>query len=138
MGQEFGLDVINDLRDEYVCSFAKHKVSMRSGETDEAATVDMPEIEEIGRLIGTKLRHTGILDADIIRSGDRLCLLEMNPRFGGGYPFSHLAGANIPAALVAWAEGRTPEPTWLQISPGIRAYKEIVPTVIAGFQNEHD
>ncbi|MBT3194399.1 MAG: ATP-grasp domain-containing protein [Verrucomicrobia bacterium] len=124
-GQEFGLDVINDLRDEYVCSFAKHKVSMRSGETDEAVTVNTPEIEGIGRLIGTKLRHTGILDADIIRSGDRLCLLEMNPRFGGGYPFSHMAGADVPAALVSWAQGREADPGWLRVRPGIHCCKDI-------------
>ena len=31
--------------------------------------------------------------------------LEMNPRFGGGYPFSHTLGANFPLAIIEWCSG---------------------------------
>jgi carbamoyl-phosphate synthase large subunit len=49
----------------------------------------------------------------------------MNPRFTGHYPFSHIAGANIPAALVAWAKGQTADPAWLRVIPGVKGYKGI-------------
>lgn len=26
----------------------------------------------------------------------------MNARFGGGYPFSHLAGVDLPKAIIKW------------------------------------
>jgi carbamoyl-phosphate synthase large subunit len=47
----------------------------------------------------------------------------MNPRFGGGYPFSHVAGANLPAALIAWVKGETPDTSWLKVNKGVRSSK---------------
>jgi len=44
-------------------------------------------------------------------------ILEMNPRFGGGYPFSHEFGARYPQALIAWAAKRS-------IDPAIHTRKE--------------
>ncbi len=52
-------------------------------------------------------------------------LLEMNPRFGGGYPFSHIAGADIPRYLIALAKRSSVDPRWLQVETGVRGYKDI-------------
>jgi len=83
----------------------------------------------MAKRISARLRHVGLLDIDVIRDQGRTCLLEMNPRFGGHYPFSHLAGANIPAALIAWAQGLEADPAWLRVTPGVEGYKEIVPSL---------
>jgi carbamoyl-phosphate synthase large subunit len=50
-------------------------------------------------------------------------VLEMNPRFGGGYPFSHVAGANLPAALIAWVSGQPINPDWLTIKSDVLSSK---------------
>ncbi|MDY0169946.1 MAG: ATP-grasp domain-containing protein [Thermoguttaceae bacterium] len=122
-GQEYGLDVVNDLHGQYVTTFVKRKLAMRAGETDRAETVDHPGLADVGTRIGRALRHIGNLDCDVFLTPDGPRVLEMNPRFGGGYPFSHVAGANLPAALLAWAENRTPDTAWLQVEPGIRTAK---------------
>jgi carbamoyl-phosphate synthase large subunit len=122
-GQEYGLDVVNDLDGQHVCTFVKRKLSMRAGETDRATTVLHEPLEQLGHTVGHRLGHIGILDCDIFVDGQDCILLEMNPRFGGGYPFSHVAGANIPAALTAWAEGREPDIHWLRVKPGVTASK---------------
>ncbi len=122
-GQEYGLDVVNDLEGRHVCTFVKKKLGMRAGETDKAITVADDELAEFGAQIGCALGHVGNLDCDVFVTEDGIRLLEMNPRFGGGYPFSHVAGANIPAALIAWAEQRDPDPSWLEAQPGIIAAK---------------
>ena len=125
-GKEFGVDIVNDLDGNFAACFVKYKFAMRFGETDAAQTVNMPQIYRICRLIADSTRHPGILDADfILDEQGSAYLLELNPRFGGGYPFSHMAGANVPAALIAWREGSSIEPAWLEPEIGVRSYKDI-------------
>jgi carbamoyl-phosphate synthase large subunit len=122
-GQEYGLDVINDLKGFYITTFVKRKLAMRAGETDRAVTVENDELKKLGEKIGQKLGHVGNLDCDVIVRQKGYCVLEMNPRFGGGYPFSHLAGANLPAALIAWANGEKPDLLWLRVKENIISSK---------------
>lgn len=106
-GTEFGIDILNDLDGRPRQVYIKEKISMRAGETDKAVLRDNPEIEAMGYLIGEKLRHIGNLDVDIFERDGKYYLLEMNPRFGGGYPFSHMSGANYPEAIIAWIKGKS-------------------------------
>lgn len=113
-GAEFGLDIMNDLEGNNVGVSVKQKLAMRAGETDKAVTCDLPEVREMGRKIGRALKHIGNLDVDIMqRANGDYCVLELNPRFGGGYPFSYEAGVNMPKAIIAWAKGETVDPAIL-------------------------
>lgn len=54
------------------------------------------------------------MDCDVlVTGGGRISVLELNPRFGGGYPYSHVAGANIPAAIVSWPKAEIQDPNGL-------------------------
>lgn len=101
-GQEYGLDVVDDLEKNYCTTFVKRKNAMRSGETDCAETIDSLMLRELGAKISEKVKHIGNLDVDLFLVEDKPYILEMNARFGGGYPFSHLAGANLPKAIIKW------------------------------------
>lgn len=114
-GQEFGLDVMNDLQGNNVAVSVKKKLAMRAGETDKAITMDLPEVREMGKKIGEDLHHIGNLDVDIMqRANGDYCVLELNPRFGGGYPFSYEAGVNLPKAILQWLKGEKVDPKMLQ------------------------
>lgn len=105
-GNEYGLDIMNDLDGKNVGVSVKKKLAMRAGETDKAITVDIPEISDIGRKIGESLGHIGNLDVDIMQRADgAYCVLELNPRFGGGFPFSYEAGVNFPKILIQMIKG---------------------------------
>ncbi|WP_111414433.1 ATP-grasp domain-containing protein [Billgrantia lactosivorans] len=117
-GIEYGLDVINDLTGRYQTTLAKQKLAMRAGETDRAVIVQSPTLIKLGRRIGEALKHVGNLDCDVFMHGDQVYLLELNPRFGGGYPFSAEAGARLPDALLAWAQGLAPPLGWERVQPG--------------------
>lgn len=113
-GNEFGLDVMNDLEGNNVGVSVKQKLAMRAGETDKAVTRDLPEVREMGRKIGEALKHIGNLDVDIMqRANGDYCVLELNPRFGGGYPFSYEAGVNMPKAIIEWVKGNDIDPSIL-------------------------
>ncbi len=125
-GSEYGVDIVNDLDGQFVACFVKQKLAMRSGETDKAITAYKPKIEKYAKLIAKATRHPGIMDADFLESKDgRIYLLELNPRFGGGYPFTHAAGANIPAALISWVQDESPKEEWLKYVFGIKSIKDI-------------
>lgn len=102
IGDEYGIDIINDLDGNYVTHVVKKKVAMRAGETDCATVVDDKSFDEFARNLSGLIRHIGNLDVDVFRDRNDIKLLEMNARFGGGYPFTHCAGVDIPGALIKW------------------------------------
>lgn len=128
-GQEYGIDVINDLQGNYQNTIIRQKYAMRSGETDAAIIAENEDIKAIGKIISNKLRHPGNLDADIFLVEGVPYLLEMNARFGGGYPFSHVAGVNMPLAIVKWLKGENVPCELLSAKTGVMASKELVISV---------
>ena len=105
-GTEYGLDILNDFSGKTVQVYVKEKLAMRAGETDKSVLRDKPELEALGFRVGQALGHIGNVDCDMFEKDGKYYLLELNPRFGGGYPFSQMSGANYPAAILAWMENR--------------------------------
>jgi len=73
------------------------------------------------------LKHCGNLDVDCFESNGKIYVLEMNCRFGGQYPFSHLAGVNYPAAIVCWLKGEKPPQKFFEYRVGTSGVKDITP-----------
>lgn len=124
-GHEYGLDIVNDLDGNFITTFVKKKLAMRSGETDGAVTVVNTVLSSLGEKIGKSLKHVGNLDVDVFWDGEEPVVLEMNARFGGGYPFSHLAGANIPKAYIQWSQNRSASDDCFSIKQGVKGFKKL-------------
>lgn len=112
-GKEYGLDVLNDFEGKNISVYVKEKLAMRAGETDKSVLRDQKDIEQIGKKIGENLKHILNLDCDLFEKEGKYYLLEMNPRFGGGYPFSHMSGANFPAIIYALLNNDPIKNEWL-------------------------
>ncbi len=112
-GDKFSVDIFNDLDGNFITSLNRKQLSMRGGDIDRCITVNSPDLMEIGRKIGQNLGHVGYINADVYYNGEDYYVIDINPRFGGGYAFSHRAGANIPSAIIAIALGEEIKEEWL-------------------------
>lgn len=129
-GEEYGLDVINTLDGEYITTFAKQKVTMRSGETDLGRTADSIPFEHVGKMISSQSHHEGILSIDCFSNEKGIFIIEMNCRISGHYPLSYLAGFNYPQLLVDWLNGKPTNPELLKFETDLFIIKDLVPMVL--------
>lgn len=109
-GQEYGIDIVNDLNNNFFDCRIKKKVEMRGGETDIAQIVEDKDILDLAKQLSLIFAHSGNIDCDIIRDiNGKLYVIDINPRFGGGYIFSLESGLNVPYLLSEWINGKQPE-----------------------------
>ena len=108
--EEFTCDAYYDNGEKLRCVVPRLRLEVRGGEVSKARTVHNNIVE----LFQTKLSHLpgarGCLTFQFFRhrnTGD-LYLIEINARFGGGFPLSLAAGADYPAWLYAeWVLGQS-------------------------------
>ncbi|MDR1765520.1 MAG: ATP-grasp domain-containing protein [Lachnospiraceae bacterium] len=117
-GAEYGLDVVNDLGGRHQTTFVRRKLAMRAGETDVAEVIEHKELSRLGEKLAKALGHVACLDVDVMEKDGKYYVIDLNARFGGGYPFSHMAGARLPRAILHWAQGLEADPADLSVSCG--------------------
>ncbi len=124
---EYHLDILVDTNGSVISVVPKKKILMRSGETDQAVTTNNQELLDFGAKLGEKLAetgHCGPLDVDIFYSQDIICVIDLNPRFGGAYPLSHLAGADFPGKMIGMLKEQKIKPDIGNYKTGIFMMKE--------------
>lgn len=136
-GVEYGLDVITGVRGGPVEGvLARRKLGMRYGETARAITVPNAPFLGLAAALNAALGIQGTIDVDVLLTDDGIPhVIDVNPRFGGGYPFSHMAGADVPHFFVASTLHMTPRPGWDSYREGYIASKH---EGIIGFETVSD
>ncbi len=125
---EYGVDCYVDMHTKKLVSmFIKQKLRMRAGETDKSVSVHHPKIQAtIERFIDMS-DYFGILDFDVLVKNDIVYILELNPRFGGGYPHAHACGVDMIQMILNNAKGieNTPEPINYQENIAMMKYSVV-------------
>ncbi len=129
-GQEYNLDIINDLETNYLLTSVKKKLSMRAGETDIAEVLKNKDLNILGEKIAKQLKHILNLDVDCIKKDDKYHIIDMNCRLGGGFPFSYLCGVNLPAQIIKWLNGEKTDNNLLQVKKHLKVCKTIEPIIL--------
>jgi len=104
----------HDLHDEFTCDlyYAKDnllkcvvprkRLEVRDGEVNKALAMNNSLVPYIKENLAHIEGAVGCLTAQFFKhkSATDVCAIEINPRFGGGYPLSYLAGANFPKWII--------------------------------------
>lgn len=89
------------------------RLATRAGEIAKGVTVRNDELQaEVASLVEAFPGIQGPASVQAMMAPDGPRFIEINPRFGGGYPLSHRAGATYTAALVAEAAGKPVDEAW--------------------------
>jgi carbamoyl-phosphate synthase large subunit len=126
-GQEHTVDLFVDAAGQVRCVLPRRRLEVRGGEVSKAVTVHHAGLEDLVSRIGATLPGArGALNVQVFVDGDHLAVIEVNPRFGGGYPLSWQAGAHFPAWLLAEVTGRSFEPVRWQEGVVMLRYDDAV------------
>jgi len=107
-GPEFNLDILCAASGEVIAVVPKLKLEMRYGSTDKARSVRDPTLIDLGVRLGDAIGHVGSIDVDVIVSQGNAYVIDVNPRIGGGFPFTaHFCPAYVDA-LLAIGLGESP------------------------------
>jgi carbamoyl-phosphate synthase large subunit len=109
-GAEFTLDVLVDREGSARCSVPRLRLEVRAGEVSKGVTVRHANLEQLGSTICEELPGAyGVLTVQIFldETTGTMNVIEINPRFGGGYPLAFQAGANYPRWMVEEMLGMT-------------------------------
>jgi carbamoyl-phosphate synthase large subunit len=102
-GDEYTVDVLVSGRGEVVCAVPRRRLEVRSGEVSKGVTERVPEIAALARDICATLNGSyGALTVQLFfeRTSGSLNVIEINPRFGGGFPLTWYAGGHYPRWMI--------------------------------------
>ncbi|MEM9351988.1 MAG: ATP-grasp domain-containing protein [Planctomycetota bacterium] len=100
--EEFTIDLYYDVEGTLKCLVPRLRLETRAGEVSKGRTTRLPEYCQLWDCFAGLRGARGCLTAQVFRHATtgELLGIEINPRFGGGYPLSYEAGANYPGWLL--------------------------------------
>lgn len=101
--EEFTCDLYYGLDNLLKCAVPRKRIEVRDGEVYKALTENNILVNYIKMNLGHIEGAVGCLTAQFFKHKEddsKVYAIEINPRFGGGYPLSYLAGANFPKWII--------------------------------------
>ncbi|NPA55163.1 MAG: ATP-grasp domain-containing protein [Epsilonproteobacteria bacterium] len=100
-GDEYSVDAFFDKHSNLICAVPRARLEIRCGEVNKSRTIKDSQILNTIRHLSSYLKGAyGALNIQLFKTKNRIYLIEINPRFGGGYPLSYFAGADFAKFLI--------------------------------------
>lgn len=99
---EFTVDCYFDRHSILKCAVPRKRIFIRAGEINKGVTRKNNILSEFKKNLGSLKGAIGCLTIQVFchKKSEEILAIEINPRFGGGYPLSYAAGANYPLWLI--------------------------------------
>jgi carbamoyl-phosphate synthase large subunit len=114
-GKEYTVSVYVDRHGRCHCAVPRRRLEVRGGEVSKGMAVRIPEVQQLARAIAERLPGAyGVLNVQIFwdeKTGE-LTVIELNARFGGGYPLAWQAGARYSQWLIEDLLGLPSTASW--------------------------
>lgn len=100
---EYTIDIYYDRNGKLRCLVPRERIEVRGGEVSKGATRKNYVYDYLRKRFEGLKGARGCITAQVFANPDNESIkaLEINPRFGGGYPLSHAAGADYAEWLIS-------------------------------------
>ena len=99
---EFTIDLYYSRNGDLKCFIPRKRIEVRDGEVNKAVTRKTKFIHDMWKKLEYVKGFRGCITFQVFVNNDNGSIygIEINPRFGGGYPLSYFAGGNFPKWII--------------------------------------
>ncbi len=107
-GEEYTVNVFFDQDGHLRCAVPHRRIEVRHGEVAKGRTERMPQLLAAARKLEPCLRGAAgpLCFQAVVTPAGEFAVIEINARFGGGYPLAHRAGAHFSQWLLEEVTGQ--------------------------------
>lgn len=100
-GVEVTIDILGDGHGRMIGAVQRRRLKIRAGEVERGVTVKYKSLENYILIFSRQYSPYGVINIQCFydEERDKVNYIEINPRFGGGYPLAYYAGANFPRLI---------------------------------------
>ena len=111
IGEEYTIDILVDFQGNVISIIPRLRIETRAGEISKGITVKNQTLIAAAKQVVESLPGAiGCITVQcFLQSDGEIVFIEINPRFGGGYPLSYRAGADFPSWLMQSFVGENPK-----------------------------
>jgi carbamoyl-phosphate synthase large subunit len=111
VGDEYTIDVLVDFQGKVISAVPRLRIETRAGEISKGVTVKNQDLIAAAKHVVESLPGAlGCITVQCFLQPDgEIVFIEINPRFGGGYPLSYQAGADFPGWIMQMVTGERPQ-----------------------------
>lgn len=118
-GDEITVDVFSDWDQQAIAAVPRRRLKVRAGEVSAGKIERNTVLESMAKKIANTLETVGPINVQAITLGNSIKVLEINPRFGGGFPLSMAGGLPGAKWVTQMALGQPIDQDNFQIDDGL-------------------